>query len=84
MFKKLTTVFSFLRKERLQEKDLEEALKIYKKEGYFDALKNSGQDPKEIADMALLAFDESVKKARERFESSLNQMVEYVQKEVAK
>jgi len=83
MFKKLTAAFSFLRKEKLEEKDLEEMLRIYKKEGYVDAIKESGQDPKEIADMALEAFDASVKKARERFENLLTQTADYMKKKIA-
>mgnify|MGYP001175559365 CR=1 FL=1 len=77
MFKKLTTVFSFLRKEKLETKDLEEAVKDLKRQGLYDAMKKSAQDPQEIADMALVAFDYSVKQARERYAASIKQMVEY-------
>lgn len=81
MFKKLTTTFSFLKKEKLDQKDFEDAVKDLKRQGIYDALKSSGQDPQEIADMALIAFDDSIKKARERYEASLKQMVEYYNKE---
>ena len=80
LFRKLTAALPFLKKEKLSEKELEEAVKNLNREGIIDALKSSGQDPQELADMVLVAFDESVKIARERYESLTKQVVEYLNK----
>lgn len=80
MFRKLTSAFPTLKKEKLTGSDIEESLKSLKREGMLDALKTSGQDPKEIAVLTLNAFDHSVKIMRERLESSIKQMSEEIMK----
>ena len=75
MFKKLTTVLPILKKEKLTEEDIKDSIKSLSKEGILSALKKSRQDPKELADMGLIAFDESVKLIRERYKTTLDQMV---------
>jgi stress response protein SCP2 len=82
MFRKLTTTFSFLKKESLDQKEMEDTIKELKRGGMWDALKDSGQDPQEIADMALIAFDESYKKARERYVAYSKQIVEHLKNEI--
>lgn len=81
VFKKLTTVFSFLRKDELTNKDLQEILKGLNQNGLINAIENSGQDPKELAEMTLIAFDKAVKDARERLLKTSDQMVKFIQKE---
>ncbi len=80
MFKKLTTVFPFLRKEKLTENDLKDAVKDLERQGLIDALKKGEQDPKELAEMALIAFDDASKKARERMVAALNQIADHIAK----
>ena len=75
IFRKLTSAFPLLRKEKLDKKDLETSLKILEREGQLAALKSSNQDPQELADICLEAFDESVKTMRERLKSGLDATV---------
>lgn len=81
MLQKLTTVFPFLRKERLSEDDLKDRIRALKKDGLVEAIRKSGQDPEEIIEMTLVAFDEAVKKIRINLKSALDQTVEYMKKE---
>lgn len=78
MFRKLTSALSFLKKEKLDAKDLESAVRELERTGIIDALKQTEQDPKELVEMSLIAFDESVKKARERYAGLLNQMANHL------
>lgn len=81
MFKKLTTAFPVLRKKKLNGRDLEENWKTMVRSGLAEALKESNQDPEKIAEMALIAFDQSVKEARSRLQSFLGVMVKFAIKE---
>lgn len=81
MFKKLTTVFPFLKKEKLTEEDVKDALKSLSRDGILSAIKNSEQDPQELADMGLVAFDESIKTIRERYKAGLDLMVAELKKQ---
>lgn len=82
MFKKLTTVFPMLKKEKLDENDVKSVLKDLSRDGLIDALKNSDQDPKELVGITLEAFDESVKKIRERLVSATDLIVVEIGKQV--
>lgn len=80
MFKKLTTAIPSLKKETLEQKDLEEIIQGLKKEGIYQALKESGQDPAVLAEITLTAFDEGIKTMRERLEKSLDAVVAEIAK----
>jgi|GEM_PF-6917671 len=75
MFKKLTTVFPLLKKEKIEDEETKQSLKAMEKDGILSALKDSDQDPQELADMAIEAFDHSLGKIRERFEIIMTLMV---------
>ena len=81
MFKKLTTTFAFLKKEKLTQEDFKDSLKSLSRDGILSAMKNSGQDPQELADMGLIAFDESIKTIRERYKAMLDLMVAELKKQ---
>lgn len=83
LFRKITSAFSFLRKEKLNEKDLADAMRELDRGGLISALRKSKQNPDEVVEMTLIAFDESTKLARTRLENLGKQLVEHYKKQNA-
>lgn len=83
MFKKMTEGLMFLntQKGKLEEEDLQNALESMKKEGIFEALLKTEQDPKEILDMLVLALENATKKISEVMKNHFEQIAEYLEKQ---
>jgi len=75
MLDRLTTSLSFLRKEKMSDEALEGAERSLKRNDIFNAFKNSCQDPEEIKQMALNAFDEATTKMRANLASVWDQII---------
>jgi muramoyltetrapeptide carboxypeptidase LdcA involved in peptidoglycan recycling len=80
LFKKIATSFPFLEKDKIEEEEMEKMLTSLEKEGILQAIIKSEQDPKELVEMALVAFDDATQKSRERLKSLLDQSAERISK----
>ena len=80
VFDKLTTVFPFLRKEKTDQKDIDDLLRDLGKKGFLQGLKDSGEEPEKFATMTMAAFEDAVTKMRPRFKAALDLMVKEVKK----
>jgi uncharacterized protein YcgL (UPF0745 family) len=81
LFKKLVTALPFLRKEELKNEDLEEIIRMMRKEGYFKALRVSGQDKDELKQIVLESFETASSRLKERFEKSVETIFKRIENE---
>lgn len=84
VFRKLTAAFPELKKEKLEDADLSRILKDLSKGGLLEALKESEQDPKELKEMVLAAFDENFNLLRKRLDSFTTIVADALEKESKK
>lgn len=81
LFRKMTNALPFLRKEELKNEDLEEIVKMMRKEGYFKALRVSGQDKEEIKQILIESFETASNRLKERFEKSVETIFKRIENE---
>lgn len=82
--KKLTAGFSQLRKDSLSEKDIEDFKKGLKQSGFLDALKETGQDPDEIKEIFIEAFNETIQALTKKVKDFSDVIFTEIKKEIAK
>ena len=81
LFGKMTSALPFLRKEEIENEDLDVIIKKMRKDGYFKALRVSGQDKNELKLILIESFETASSRLKERFERSVETIFKRIENE---